>query len=115
MTLDLEDEGDGLRSEINVTPLVDVMLVLLVIFMVVTPLLQRDVPVDLPLAVTGREAESPAQVTFTATAGGGILLDGEPVTDAALPERLRVSMRRARTARSSSQPTAVSRTVESSI
>src|SRR5262245_7112694 len=89
MTLDLEDEGDELRCDINVTPLVDVMLVLLVIFMVVTPLLQREVPVDLPLAVTGREAESAVQVTLTATAEGGILLDGEPVTDGALPERLR--------------------------
>ncbi len=39
---------DGLNSEINVTPMVDVMLVLLIIFMIVTPLLQQGVSVDLP-------------------------------------------------------------------
>ncbi|MCK6547862.1 biopolymer transporter ExbD [Myxococcota bacterium] len=41
--------GKGLRSEINVTPLVDVMLVLLIIFMVITPMLQRGKPVPLPV------------------------------------------------------------------
>ena len=46
MAMDLG--GKGLRSEINVTPLVDVMLVLLIIFMVVTPMLQRGKSVLLP-------------------------------------------------------------------
>src|SRR6267378_5713951 len=40
--------GGGLQSEINVTPMVDIMLVLLIIFMVVTPLLQHGVTVNLP-------------------------------------------------------------------
>ncbi|HXL80985.1 MAG TPA: biopolymer transporter ExbD [Pyrinomonadaceae bacterium] len=40
--------GSGLQSEINVTPMVDIMLVLLIIFMVVTPLLQHGVTVNLP-------------------------------------------------------------------
>lgn len=40
--------GDGFQSEINVTPMVDIMLVLLIIFMVVTPLLQHGVTVALP-------------------------------------------------------------------
>jgi len=39
----------GLNSDINVTPLVDVCLVLLIIFMVVTPMLQKGVPVNLPV------------------------------------------------------------------
>jgi biopolymer transport protein TolR len=42
--------GRGVKSDINVTPLVDVVLVLLIIFMVVTPLLQRGKPVQLPRA-----------------------------------------------------------------
>jgi len=42
-------EKHGLNSEINVTPLVDVCLVLLIIFMVVTPMLQKGVPVNVPV------------------------------------------------------------------
>ena len=42
--------GSGIKAEINVTPLVDVMLVLLIIMMIVAPLLQQGVPVTLPLA-----------------------------------------------------------------
>lgn len=44
--------GDGLKAEINVTPLVDVVLVLLIIFMVVTPMLTRGREVQLPVAKT---------------------------------------------------------------
>jgi biopolymer transport protein TolR len=44
----MSQDTKGLRAEINVTPLVDVMLVLLIIFMVITPMLQRGKPVQLP-------------------------------------------------------------------
>ena len=90
MAFDLTD-ADELRSEINITPLVDVMLVLLVIFMVVTPLLRREVPVELPRTETGREAAPQTRMTLTATADGRLLLDGEAWTDAELPERLRAA------------------------
>ncbi|HEY7162645.1 MAG TPA: biopolymer transporter ExbD, partial [Acidobacteriota bacterium] len=42
-------EAEDVRSDINVTPLVDVVLVLLIIFMVVTPMLQKGMPVELPI------------------------------------------------------------------
>ncbi len=48
MAFKLDDDAGGEYSDINVTPLVDVMLVLLVIFMVTAPLLTTGVPVDLP-------------------------------------------------------------------
>jgi biopolymer transport protein ExbD len=48
MQLDRGDSGSGLQSEINITPLVDVVLVLLIIFMVVVPLLMQGYDVDIP-------------------------------------------------------------------
>ncbi|HLW52147.1 MAG TPA: biopolymer transporter ExbD [Candidatus Angelobacter sp.] len=47
MAISVRNEGAKVNSNINVTPMVDVMLVLLIIFMVITPMLQRGVPVDL--------------------------------------------------------------------
>ena len=47
MALAKRDEGSKVSSDINVTPMVDVMLVLLIIFMVVTPMLQHGIPVDM--------------------------------------------------------------------
>ena len=47
MALAKRDEGSKVNSEINVTPMVDVMLVLLIIFMVVTPMLQKGISVDI--------------------------------------------------------------------
>jgi biopolymer transport protein TolR len=47
MAISVRDEGAKVNSNINVTPMVDVMLVLLIIFMVITPMLQHDVSVDL--------------------------------------------------------------------
>ncbi len=76
--------GDELKSDINVTPLVDVMLVLLVIFMVVTPLLKQQVPVELPLAQHSREAQETSQVTLVAAADGTLVLNDQPVSAAAL-------------------------------
>ena len=82
-------ESDELKSDINVTPLVDVMLVLLVIFMVVTPLLKQQVPVELPLAEHSREAPARIQVTLVAAADGTLVLDERPVTAEALDAALR--------------------------
>ena len=56
--MSMEVGGKGVKSEINVTPLVDVVLVLLIIFMVITPLLQRGRPVTLPEAKLVSELKS---------------------------------------------------------
>jgi len=89
MQIDLLVENDELKSEINVTPLVDVMLVLLVIFMAVTPLLRRALPLELPIAEHAANASSPTQVTLTAAADGRLALDEEPVEESGLEARLR--------------------------
>src|SRR5438270_3316047 len=61
MSMDVGTKG-GVRSDINITPLVDVVLVLLIIFMVITPMLQRGKSVELPKArhaVAGKEGPDP--------------------------------------------------------
>jgi biopolymer transport protein TolR len=66
-------------AEINVTPMVDVMLVLLIIFMVAAPLMAVGVPIDLP-ETQARALEPQAKpVTVTVEADGAISIDGEPV------------------------------------
>ncbi len=75
-------------SEINVTPLVDVMLVLLIIFMITAPLLVAGVPVDLPESRAGALDQQATPVQIALDRNGGIFIDDAPVTDAALPARL---------------------------
>lgn len=80
--------SEELQAEINVTPLVDVVLVLLVIFMVVTPLLKQEVPIELPLAENSRETKDLSQLTLTLATDGGVLLNGQPMLRDALTTQL---------------------------
>jgi biopolymer transport protein TolR len=80
--------SEELQSEINITPLVDVVLVLLVIFMVVTPLLKQEVPIDLPLADNSRATQDLTQLTLTIAADGGVLLNSQPMLREALVTQL---------------------------
>ena len=57
-------------SEINVTPLVDVMLVLLIIFMITAPLMTHKIPIELPQASTVKNPEEPNIITLALTADG---------------------------------------------
>ena len=90
-TLPSRRRGRGRRapmSEINVTPLVDVMLVLLIIFMVTAPLLVAGVPVDLPKnrAQPLDQQAKPIQVSIDAN--GAIFIDDTEVTSPELPLKL---------------------------
>lgn len=78
--------GNSPISEINVTPLVDVMLVLLIVFMVAAPLMTMGVPVDLPQTRAKAMPVSAKPITVTVTPDGAISIDNEPVTiDALVP------------------------------
>ena len=75
-------------SEINVTPLVDVMLVLLIIFMVTAPLLTAAVPIDLPDS-RANPVDSEAQaVTISIDAGGTVYIDETPIAPGGVAEAL---------------------------
>lgn len=74
-------------SEINVTPFVDVMLVLLIIFMVTAPLMQQGVDVDLPQA-EGQKMAPAERVNITIRKDGKIYLDKSAVTLETLRTRL---------------------------
>ncbi len=78
----------ALRSEINVTPFVDVCLVLLIIFMVITPVLVNGPHVELPAATQAAPVPTAAKV-ITLQADHGMLLDGQPLAPGDLPAALR--------------------------
>ena len=81
-------------AEINVTPFVDVMLVLLIIFMVTAPLLNSGVPVDLPESRANALPQDQEQITVSIITNGTIYLDDEllaPGTFAAALENLSAS------------------------
>ncbi len=86
-------EDGAPMAEINVTPLVDVMLVLLIIFMITTPLMNHKVKVQLPQAVVEKKEEKKQQippVTITVTEAGELFLNDEPATRQAIESRLSV-------------------------
>lgn len=75
-------------SEINVTPLVDVMLVLLIIFMISAPLMQQGIQIDLPKANAPSLAEVPEQIVLTLDSNKRILIDDVQIDAQQLKPRL---------------------------
>ena len=90
-----QDDGlGGPVANINVTPLVDVMLVLLIIFMVTAPMLQQGVEVNLPKATTAPLKGDSEQVVLSLTADGEIFLGkGNQVALDALAEKAKAVMK----------------------
>ena len=99
MAMSLGSGGGGLRrgrrgrarrpmSEINVTPFVDVMLVLLIIFMVTAPLLTAGVPIDLPDSRANALPQEQEQIAISIAADGAVFIGDEPVAADALPQAL---------------------------
>ena len=80
--------GRAPMAEINVTPLVDVMLVLLIIFMVTAPLLTAGVPIELPDSRANPLDQDPKQVTISIDREGYVYIDKEQVPVGGFPEAL---------------------------
>ena len=88
MAMQLGGSG-GIKADINVTPLVDVMLVLLIIMMIVAPLLQQGVPVTLPLAANSSEKpETQDQTVVTIDRAKAVYLNAVPVPAGQLQSRV---------------------------
>jgi biopolymer transport protein TolR len=75
---------NAVMSEINVTPMVDVMLVLLIIMMVAAPMMTSGVSVDLPRTSAGDMPSQTRPITVAVTPEGAIFVDETPVTEADL-------------------------------
>ncbi|MCA0241907.1 MAG: biopolymer transporter ExbD [Proteobacteria bacterium] len=80
-------------SDINMTPLIDVMLVLLVIFIVTAPLMSSSLKLELPHAEAARPSDAPAFIALAIDAEGRVFLGDQPVAAEALVERVREAAR----------------------
>ena len=91
MALAVRNEGSKVNSNINVTPMVDVMLVLLIIFMVITPMVQNKVNVDLTKSVDAipmPDADHEDSVVVAVTRDGHVYLGANQVASADLGPRI---------------------------
>src|SRR3954466_6414646 len=92
MAMDVGTKG-GVRSDINITPLVDVVLVLLIIFMVITPMLQRGKSVELPKArhagVAGENQPAPLFVSVTKDGSVYVEQDKTPASREAVMDAMK--------------------------
>ncbi|ART52074.1 biopolymer transporter ExbD [Acidovorax carolinensis] len=81
MAFGTQDDADEVMNEINMTPLVDVMLVLLIIFIITVPVMKHSVNVDLPRATNQPELIKPETVRLSVAADGKYFWNGAPVAD----------------------------------
>lgn len=86
-------QGSQPMSDINVTPLVDVMLVLVVIFIITAPLLASSIRLDLPKAEGAQANEAPRFVVVVLDKSGQAFLNDKPVSPAQLGEQLAATAR----------------------
>ena len=89
MAMDLGGAKGGVKSDINVTPLVDVMLVLLIIMMLIAPMLQQGVSLRLPTAAnTVDKPESQDQTVISIAANKEVYLNAKPIREVDLAQKV---------------------------
>jgi biopolymer transport protein ExbD len=89
MAFGTQDDTDEVMNEINMTPLVDVMLVLLIVFIITVPVMQHSVKVDLPRATSTPQDAKPETIRLSVDAQGQYFWNEQPLADAELEPRLR--------------------------
>ena len=89
MAFGTQDEPDEVMNEINMTPLVDVMLVLLIIFIITVPVMKHAVNIDLPRATNQPEDTKPQTVRLSVASDGSYYWNENKVTDEAMAAMLK--------------------------
>jgi biopolymer transport protein ExbD len=88
-----EQDDSEVLSEINMVPLIDVMLVLLIVFMITVPVMKNSIDVDLPQAAAQRTQDKPETIRLSVDAEGRYHWNEAPVTDEELQARLETASR----------------------
>jgi biopolymer transport protein ExbD len=94
MAFGTRDDTDDVMNEINMTPLVDVMLVLLIIFIITVPVMKHSVNVDLPRATSTPQDAKPDSIRLSVDAQGRYFWNETPVAEDDLLPRLQAEARR---------------------
>ncbi|HEX7892445.1 MAG TPA: biopolymer transporter ExbD [Ramlibacter sp.] len=94
MAFGTQDDTDEVMNEINMTPLVDVMLVLLIIFIITVPVMKHSVNVDLPRATSSPQDTKPDTVRLSVDARGDYFWNEQRVTEEELLPRLQAEAKR---------------------
>jgi biopolymer transport protein ExbD len=91
MTFGTQDDTDEVMNEINMTPLVDVMMVLLIIFIITVPVMKHAVNIDLPRASNQAQTTKPDTLRLSVDAQGAYFLNDTAVADEALAPQLQAA------------------------
>jgi biopolymer transport protein ExbD len=91
MSFGIADDSDDVMNEINMTPMVDIMLVLLIIFIITIPVMKHSVNIDLPQASNQVQNIKPETLRLSVDAQGAYFLNDAAVTDADFASRLQAA------------------------
>lgn len=91
MAFGTQDETDDVMNEINMTPMVDIMLVLLIIFIITVPVMKHSVNIDLPRANNEAQNIKPETIRLSVDAQGSYFLNETQISDADLGPRLKAA------------------------
>jgi biopolymer transport protein ExbD len=94
MAFGTQDDTDEVMNEINMTPLVDVMLVLLIIFIITVPVMKHSVEIDLPRASSRPQDTKPETIRLSVDAQGAYYWNESRIEDAELPRVLKAAAAR---------------------
>ena len=94
MAFGTQDETDDVMNEINMTPLVDVMLVLLIVFIITVPVMKHSVNIDLPRASSTPQDAKPQTIRLSVDAQGAYYINEQPIAEADLLPRLQAEAQR---------------------